>query len=89
MKNRVINCMVALTTIIFFTTSCQYETIDLGKCSDVSFVNDLQPIFDTKCISCHGSSGGIAGVNLSEGNSYAFLTASELLDMDTPENSKL
>lgn len=90
MKNRSLGSyLVLLMFIIFFTTSCQYETIELDTCTDVSFATDIQPIFDTKCVSCHGAGGGIAGIDFSAGNSYAFLKSSDLLNLNDPESSKL
>lgn len=35
----------------------------------VSFATDIQPIFDTQCIGCHGA-GGNAGLDLRNGLSY-------------------
>ena len=37
---------------------------------EVSFANDVQPIFDRSCISCHPSSGNL---DLTSGNSYSQL----------------
>ncbi len=38
----------------------------------VSFAADIQPIFDTHCVGCHGD-GGNAGLDLRNGLSYANL----------------
>ena len=35
----------------------------------VSFATDIQPIFDTQCLGCHGA-GGNAGLDLRSGLSY-------------------
>jgi mono/diheme cytochrome c family protein len=38
----------------------------------VSFADDVQPIFDTNCVGCHGD-GGNAGLDLRSGPSYTNL----------------
>lgn len=39
----------------------------------VSFANDIQPIFDNRCIGCHNSTLPAAGMDLTADNSYANL----------------
>ncbi|NOZ48161.1 MAG: hypothetical protein GXO79_15490, partial [Chlorobi bacterium] len=56
---------------------------------DVSFTNDIQPIFDNKCNSCHSANIAMAGLDLSTGNSYNNLTDGNLIDLENPENSGL
>lgn len=48
--------------------------IDIGNL-DVSMLATIQSkLFDTRCITCHGASGhAAAGLNLTDGNSYASL----------------
>jgi len=43
-----------------------------GGNDPVSFAADIQPIFDTNCIGCHGA-GGNAGLDLRSGLSYSNL----------------
>jgi mono/diheme cytochrome c family protein len=38
----------------------------------VSFANQIQPIFDEKCVQCHGE-GGFGGLDLRDGESHANL----------------
>jgi hypothetical protein len=40
--------------------------------NDVSFANDIQPILNTNCVSCHPT---VAQPDLTEGNSYTGLTS--------------
>lgn len=40
---------------------------------DVSFANDIQPIFNLRCTGCHHPPTPPGGLDLTEGNSYAML----------------
>jgi hypothetical protein len=40
---------------------------------EVSFANDIQPIFDLRCTNCHNPILLRGGMDLTEGNSYAML----------------
>ena len=42
----------------------------LGSSSPISFSNQIQPIFNSQCASCHGSNGGLS---LAAGTSYSHL----------------
>ncbi|NOZ48305.1 MAG: hypothetical protein GXO79_16245, partial [Chlorobi bacterium] len=53
---------IFILLMLFIMPSCQYETIELNKCTDVSFTNDIQPIFDNKCNSCHSANIAMAGL---------------------------
>lgn len=84
--------LLALLSLCIFAFSCTYEKIepaaDLPQ--NVSFKNDLIPLFNQSCnvIGCH-SEGGISP-DLSETNAYNSLsTIANMIDLDTPENSKI
>jgi len=73
-------------------SSCTYEKIkpvsELPQ--DVSFKNDLIPLFNQSCniVGCH-SSGGIAP-DLSEENAYHSLTTiADMIDLENPEKSEI
>ena len=51
----------------------------------VSFVNDIQPFFNAKCVNCHGN----AKPNLEYPDSYDNLWDGGYIDVDNPPNSKL
>jgi hypothetical protein len=40
---------------------------------EVSFANDVQPVFDRRCTGCHNPISHTGGLDLTEGNSYAML----------------
>ena len=52
----------------------------------VSFLTQIQPIFDDKCISCHA---GNRPPDLSIGNSYDALINDGYIDLVNPESSSL
>ncbi len=61
----------------------------------VSFANDVQPIFTTNCVGCHGD-GGNAGLDLRSGQSYTNLvqipsteSSLNLVERDLPGQSWL
>ena len=61
--------------VIFALNACEYETIVPAKITktNLSFSQDIQPIFTANCIACHGSitpklEDGVAYNNLDTGN---------------------
>ena len=81
--------ILILLAVVFF--SCKYEKIELSDelPQNVSFQNELVPVFNQSCnvIGCH-TAGGI-WPDLSEGNAFEAITTGGQLDLNTPENSKL
>lgn len=72
--------------------SCTYEKIEEaeGLPQDVSFENDIIPMFNASCnsVGCHND-GGIPP-DLSPANAYADITTTTgMIDLTTPENSEL
>ncbi len=60
----------SLIFVVFLTNSCTKDegpVLPEVEINEVSFSNDIQPIFDNNCISCHPSSGNL---DLTAGNSY-------------------
>lgn len=47
-----------------------------------SYSKDIQAIFNTSCISCHGGASGSAGLNLTTGQSYG-----NLVDVDSVQDA--
>ena len=71
--------------LIILISGCEYEKIEPVLAPDnVIFSSDVQPIFTSKCISCHG---GTQAPDLREQNSYSVLTAGSYLNLTEPENS--
>ncbi len=80
----------ATMVMMILVTSCRYDEVlpEVVELPDdpVSYALDIQPIFDAKCISCHG--GGISP-NLSFDVSYNELITNDLINTEDPENSLL
>ena len=49
----------------------------------VSYDQDIQPIFNKNCISCHGGSSPAGNLNLESGNSYEYLVDPKMGYIDT------
>lgn len=86
--------MVAVVTAIAGLQSCYkvatvYPKTDVEVTEDVSFTNDIIPIFDSKCSmsGCHNS-GGIKP-DLSADKAVNALSNGGYIDVNTPENSEL
>jgi hypothetical protein len=85
--------VTASLILILTLSSCYYDEVVeevIIPNNDVSFAADIQPIFNTNCVSCHPT---VAQPDLTEGNSYTALInlsgsivpfdadASELMEM--------
>jgi len=81
--------LVIIFAISVFMFSCKYEKIEPSNTlpENVSFQNDIIPMFNQSCntVGCHNE-GGIPP-DLSLGNAYVNLTTKDLIDLDFPENS--
>ena len=85
----------AITTIIsilFFQSilqSCEWEQrpeINLNDLpEEVSFTNDIIPIFENSCIRCHN---GTIPPDLTSENAYLEITGGGLVSPGEPQNSK-
>lgn len=70
-----------------FVSGCEKYIIERPDIpTDISFSADIQPIFDAKCLDCHG---GMIDPDLSPGESYDELVDGGYLDTDDPESSEL
>lgn len=84
--------LICILLVLVFLTSCKWETIepvevDLPPIDQpISFANDIQPIFNSKCTGCHPSLGGL---NLEEGSSYSQITSKGLANLTSPIESKI
>ncbi len=68
---------IAALILTLFLTSCYYDDVVekvIPPNTDVSFANDIQPIFNTNCVACHPA---VNQPDLTEGNSYTFLTVTD------------
>lgn len=76
----------------FVLCSCEYEWIQPDKKpvpTEVSFTNDIMPIFDSGCNTgvCHGA--GATPPDLTPANAFSSLMDGGFVDTDTPEASIL
>ena len=78
MKKIIRKLGVAASLILMVSlSSCYYNDVleDITPPNnDVSFATDIQPIFNAECASCHN---GSLDPDLSEGNSYIFITVTD------------
>lgn len=84
--------------LLIFFAACQYESIKLEDIPppppidttvDLSFVNEIIPIFtaDNNCIVCH--TVGKTAPDLSAANAYQSIVDGGLVTANNPENSKI
>ena len=82
---------IAIFSLFICFTSCEWEQMQPVEelPENVSFSNDIIPIFKQSCstVGCHNN-GGISP-DLSDDNAYNALTTGDILDLNNPENSKL
>jgi len=92
MKKRLLGLLMMTGTLLMLLTACEYEFIvptppvPVPPAGDtISYSQDIQPIFDAKCINCHA--GSIAP-NLKTGQSYSALVPN-FVTAGNPETSDL
>ncbi len=76
--------MIAAVLILSSCEKVVYPPID--RPVDVSYKSDVQPIWDAKCVSCHG--GGLSPT-LTPEVSYNELINGGYVNTDNPEDSEL
>lgn len=54
-----------LFTVLFLANSCKHEGIPADQLPEICFQNEILPIFQNSCASCHGSTHGDAGLDFS------------------------
>ncbi len=81
--------LVFLLLLTLITTGCESEKIekfDTGNLPEnISFNNDIKPIFENQCKSCHF---GGTSPNLSPSEAYLNLTSGGYLNVEKPEESE-
>ncbi len=63
------------------------ETDELSEDTEMSFSEDITPIFENSCISCHGSD--YSSPVLTSEKAYESLTSGGYIDTEDPESSVL
>ena len=77
-------------TGIVWLVSCEKYTFDpptIDPGVQISFQNDIQPVFNSKCIACHGT--GKNKPILQSGSAYESLTTDGYTNVAKPESSEL
>ena len=91
MLKKYFSIIISIAMFSICLTSCEWKQIEPINTlpEDVSFSNDVIPIFTQSCnsVGCHNS-GGISP-DLSEGNAFSIITSGDMLNIDNPENSEL
>ncbi len=84
-----INKLVIGLFVVALFASCEKEYVPtpVPPVGDVSYMNDMQPFFDAKCISCHN--GGGIPLNLEASVSYNEIQTGGYIDTNNASNSKL
>jgi hypothetical protein len=72
---------------LFAACEKEYVPVPEAPAGDISYVNDMQPFFDAKCVSCHNGTG--IPLNLEASVSYDAIHNGGFIDGTTPANSKL
>lgn len=82
--------LICILLVLVFLSSCKWETIEPVEVElpdqPISFANDIQPIFNSKCTGCHPS---MAGLDLTAANSFNELINSGLVNTATPAESTI
>ncbi len=80
---------VVLSGVFAIMYSCTYNELVIEELppieEEVSFSDEIQPIFDSKCVNCHGGSGGLY---LEADVSYGNIVPS-LINETIPEESEI
>ena len=81
--------IIATFALIMVFSSCEkvvYPPVEIILPDTVSLSLDIQPIFDSKCVTCHD---GSPSPDLREGYSHDALWSGGLVDTANAENSKI
>jgi mono/diheme cytochrome c family protein len=88
-KRKLVTSFIMMISGMMLFVSCTSELIKpepVSKpASNLSYSADIQPIFTSKCLGCHGI--GMTAPDLSAANSYSSLTAMGLINTASPTKS--
>jgi hypothetical protein len=93
MKKRFFRLLILSGTVLTMLTACEYTFIEPTPAppiivgDTISYSQDIQPVFTSKCVSCHKTGG--QAPDLSAGNSYTALTSGNLVVTGNPATSEL
>jgi hypothetical protein len=94
MKKSILKFAIVICASLALLSSCEYDVVvpekfvppPIDTTVVISFAQDIQPIFDANCISCHPSS---FRPDLTAANSYDALITGAYVVAGDPSNSKL
>jgi hypothetical protein len=89
MQTRKIAYLFLILLGVFMINACEYEKIQPEVPpvnTDVSYSQDIQPIFSQSCTACHN---GNINPNLTSGNSYNALINGNYVNLTVPDQSKI
>ena len=82
-------CAIFLLTV-FFTACISNIEEQQEELTKVSFINDVKPIMDARCLSCHGVGGNFPELkNYSEVSNHAAMVKSEVASGRMPKGAVL
>jgi len=82
-------CTIFLSTV-FFTACISNIEEQQEELTKVSFINDVKPIMDARCLSCHGAGGNFPELkNYSEVSNHAAMVKSEVASGRMPKGAVL
>ena len=89
---RLLTVLMPVLLIMMVLASCEYESVEpveIDPDTEISFKDDIIPIFNESCNSsgCHGV--GDWAPDLTPENAYEALFAGDFIDTANPENSDL
>jgi hypothetical protein len=89
-KSKFVNLLTILATLLCFV-SCEYDTVEFDEVvippdQEVSFSNDIVPIFTSNCTQCHD--GGV-DPDLRASNAYNSLVNGGYINIENPSNSEI
>ena len=82
-------CTIFLLTV-FFTACISNIEEQQEELTKVSFINDVKPIMDARCLSCHGVGGNFPELkNYSEVSNHAAMVKNEVASGRMPKGAAL
>jgi hypothetical protein len=82
-------CAIFLLTV-FFTACISNIEEQQEELTKVSFINDVKPIMDARCLSCHGAGGNFPELkNYSEVSTHAVIVKEEVASGRMPRGAAL
>lgn len=86
---KTLKLIFAILIMALMFSGCKYDFIVQEELPDpneeVSFAEDIEPIFQGQCTGCHNTGG--TRPDLSTGNAFTSIKSTRYLNMDNPEES--